>query len=55
LLIYIVVSIFCERLITAGKAARAARLNDTIGIGSAVGYGVLMPYFFWRALTALPT
>ncbi len=55
LLIYMIVSIRCERLIRAGEPARAARLNRTVGIGSAVGYGVLMAFFFWRALTALPT
>jgi len=55
LLIYISVSIRCARLIEAGERARAARLNRTIGIGSAVGYGALMAFFFWRALTAIPT
>jgi len=55
LLIYIIVSIRCERLVKAGQPARAARLNRAVGIGSAVSYGVLMAFVFWRALTALPT
>jgi hypothetical protein len=54
LLIYTIVSIRCERLINSGEAERAARLNRNVGIGSAVGYGVLMALFLWRALTALP-
>jgi hypothetical protein len=55
LLIYIIVSIRCDRLIKAGEAARAARLNRNVGIGAAVSYGLLMAFFFLRALTALPT
>ncbi len=55
LLIYISVSILCARLIETGQRSHAARLNRTAGIGSAVGYGVLMAFVFWRALTALPT
>ena len=55
LLIYMIVSIRGERLIQGNEPARAARLNRNVGIGSAVGYGVLMAFVFWRALTALPT
>ena len=55
LLIYISVSIRCARLIESGQRNRAAQLNRTAGIGSAVGYGLLMAFVFWRALTALPT
>ena len=55
LLIYMIVSIRSERLTRVGEPARAARLNRNVGIGSAVAYGVLMAFFFWRALTALPT
>ena len=55
LLIYIMTSIRGEWLTRAGQTARAARLNRTVGIGSAVSYGLLMAFFFWRALTALPT
>lgn len=55
LLIYMIVSIGCERLTRAGKPARAARLNRAVGIVSALGYALLMAFSFWRALTALPT
>jgi hypothetical protein len=55
LLIYIVVSIRCDRLIRGDEPARAARLNRNVGIGSAVAYGLLMAIYFWRAYTALPT
>ena len=49
LLIYIVVSIRCDRLIRDDEPARAARLNRNVGIGSAVAYGLLMAFYFWRA------
>jgi len=55
LLIYIIVSIRGEWLVRAGQTAHAERLNREVGIGSAVGYGLLMAFFFWRAMTALPT
>ena len=55
LLIYISVSIRCARLIENGQRNAAARLNRTAGIGSAVGYGLLMAFVYWRALTALTT
>ena len=55
LLIFMIVSIRCERLIKAGQSERAALLNRTVGIGSAVGNAVLVAFFSWRALTAFPT
>jgi hypothetical protein len=55
LLIFLIVSIRCEWLNRAERPVRAARLNRTVGISAAVGYGLLMGFFFWRALTALPT
>jgi len=55
LLIYIIVSIRGEWLVRAGQTAHAERLNREVGVGSAVGYGLLMAFFFWRAMTALPT
>ena len=55
LLIFIIVSICCERLNRANEPVHAATLNRNVGIGTAVGYGLLMGFFFWRALTALPT
>ena len=54
LLIFISVSIRGEWLNRGGQPARAARLNRNVGIGAAVSYGLLMGFFFWRALTALP-
>ena len=55
LLIFMVVSIRCERLIKAGHLERAALLNRTVGIASALGNAVLVAFFSWRALTAMPT
>jgi hypothetical protein len=54
LLIFISVSIRCEWLNRGGQPARAARLNRNVGMGAAVSYGLLMAFFFWRALTAIP-
>ena len=53
LLIFISVSIRCEWLTRGGQPARAVRLNRNVGIGAAVSYGLLMAFFFWRALTAI--
>jgi hypothetical protein len=50
-----IVSIRCERLIKAGDPERAALLNRTVGIASAVGNALLVLFFGWRALTAVPT
>jgi hypothetical protein len=55
LLIFMIVSIRCERLIKAGDPERAALLNRTVGIASAVGNALLVLFFGWRALTAVPT
>jgi len=54
-LILMITSIRCERLYEAGERTRATRLNRNVGVASAVGYVVVMGYFFWRALMAGPT
>ncbi len=54
LLIFIGVSIRCEWLNRSGQPARAVRLNRNVGIGTGVSYGLLMAFFFWRALMVAP-
>jgi hypothetical protein len=51
-LLLMLTSIVCERLIDTGKRTKAIRLNRNVGIASAVGYVLVMAYFFWRALVA---
>ena len=51
-LIYMLTSVRCERIVEAGDRARAERLNRNVGIASAVVYAILMSFVFWRALSA---
>src|SRR4029450_13839484 len=46
-LIYMLTSVRCERLVESGDRARAERLNRNVGIASAVVYAMLMSFVFW--------
>jgi len=50
-LIYMLTSVRCERMVEAGDRRRAERLNRNVGIGSAIVYATLMSFAFWSALS----
>ena len=54
-LLLMITSIICERLIEAGQTERAVRLNRRVGTSAAIGYLVVVTFFLWRALTGGPT
>lgn len=54
-LIFMLTSVRCERIVEAGDRARAKRLNRNVGIASALVYAILMSAVFWSALSAAPT
>jgi hypothetical protein len=51
-LIYMLASVYCERIAETGNRRRADRINRNVQIGSALVYVVLMSVVFWRALAA---
>jgi hypothetical protein len=54
-LLLMISSIVCERMIEAGQTGRALRLNRKIGITAAIVYVLVMAFFFLEALTGAPT
>jgi hypothetical protein len=54
-LVYMLASIRCERIVEAGDRARAERLNRNVGIASAGAYVIAMSVVFGRALASAPT
>ena len=54
-LLLMISSIVCERMIEAGQTGRALRINRRVGITAAIVYVLVMAYFFLEALTGAPT
>jgi hypothetical protein len=54
-LIFMLASVYCERVADRGARSRADRLNRNIQIGSAAVYVIVMSFVFWRALASAPT
>jgi hypothetical protein len=49
-LLLMVTSIACERLIEGGSVARAVRLNRNVGLAASIGYVGVIAFFLLRAL-----
>jgi len=54
-LLLMITSIVCERMVEAGQSGRAVRLNRKVGISAAAVYVLVMAFFFWIAMTGEPT
>jgi hypothetical protein len=54
-LLLMITSIICERMIEAGQLQRAVRLNRNVGAAAAVGSVAIIAFFLWRAVAGAPT
>ena len=54
-LLLMITSIICERMIKAGNTTRAVTLNRNVGAAAAIGYVLVIAFFLLRALRAAPT
>ena len=53
-LLLMITSIICERMIKAGNTTRAITLNRNVGAAAAIGYVLVIAFFLLRALCAAP-
>ncbi len=54
-LLLMITSIICERMMEAGQLQRAVRLNRNVGATAAVGHVAIIAFFLWRAVARAPT
>jgi hypothetical protein len=54
-LLLMITSIVCERMIEAGQLQRAVRLNRNVGAAATIGYVAVIAFFLWRAVAGAPT